>query len=521
MKTIQVALLFVISVAVLALRADADEQSPNVLFIAIDDLNDWVGCLGRHPGAQTPNIDRLASRGVLFSNAHCQAPICGPSRASLFTGLLPSTSGIYAQISDKQIKQASPAASAAIFLPDYFEQHGYKTLACGKLFHNGDRSRVFDDYGGNSSFGPKPEKRFKYDPAWFPEKIGGTQTDWAAFPDSDSKMPDYKIAAYGVEKLQQKHEQPFFLAVGFMRPHVPWYVPQKWFDLHPIENVQLPPYMKEDLDDVPEISRRVNELPAMPTTQWAIAQQEWKNIVQAYLACTTFVDAQVGKVLDALEQSPYRDNTIVVLWSDHGYHIGEKNRFAKQALWDRANRVPLIIAAPGKATGLTCSKPVGLIDLYPTLLELCGLPANPANDGHSLGKLLGDPSADWTRPTITSYGPGNHAVQTERYRFYQYEDASIELYDHQRDPNEWNNLASDPRMKSIIESLRAALPASDAKSSPFNKYPLTDTFKSGFHSGRDGGPEDLIQRHWTNPGPQFFLSFPCSCTALATGKMLG
>lgn len=453
---------------------------PNVLFIAIDDLNDWVGCLNGHPNAKTPNMDRLAKRGVLFTNAHCQAPICGPSRASLFTGMLPTTTGIYGQISDKQIPAASDAARNATMLPDYMERHGYETLACGKLFHNGDRAGIFDDYGGHASFGPKPKKRFKYDPAWFPEKIGSTQTDWGAFPEKDSQMPDFEIAAYGVRQLQREHDKPFFLAIGFMRPHVPWYCPQKWFDMHPIEDIVLPPYLADDFDDIPEISRKVNELPAMPTTQWAIETKQWKNIVQSYLACTTFVDAQVGKVLDALEASPYRDNTIVILWSDHGYHIGEKNRFAKQALWDRANRVPLIVSVPDGSAGVTCDRSVGLIDLYPTVLDLCGLPANQANDGLSLKGLLSDPAAKFREATITSYGPGNHAVQSDRYRFYRYENGAMELYDHQRDPNEWTNLASDSDQKSVIDALKAELPKGVAKSARTNKYPTNRYFQQRF-----------------------------------------
>ncbi|KAA5544692.1 sulfatase [Roseiconus nitratireducens] len=444
--------------------------------IAIDDLNDWVGCLRRHPGAITPNIDRLASEGTLFSNAHCQAPICGPSRASLFTGLLPSTSGIYAQISDKQIPKASEITGRVTLLPDYFEQQGYKTLACGKLFHQGDAAGVFDDYGGHASFGPKPAKRFHYDPAWFPEKIGSTQTDWGAFPERDDQMPDFQIASYGVRQLQEKHDQPFFLAVGFMRPHVPWHCPQKWFDMHPLDEISLPPYREDDLADVPEISRRVNELPAMPTTQWAIEQDQWKRIVQSYLACTTFVDAQVGKVLDALRESEYADNTIVVLWSDHGYHLGEKNRFAKQALWDRANRVPLIISLPDARVATVCDRPVGLIDLYPTLLQLCGLPNNADNEGHSLVPLLRDPAAEWDHVTITTYGQNNHAIQTQRYRLYRYEDGSKELYDHRTDPNEWNNLADDPSHTELIDKLSDGFPQRNARASRFNKYPTNEYF---------------------------------------------
>jgi arylsulfatase A-like enzyme len=474
----RVAPCLLVLVSILSVREpdSVAAERPNVLFIAIDDLNDWVGCLGGHPNALTPNIDRLAAHGVLFTNAHCQAPICGPSRASLFTGLLPSTSGIYAQISDKQIPDASEIAGKATLLPNYFENHGYKTLACGKLFHNGDAARVFDDYGGHASFGPKPERRFKYDPAWFPEKIGGTQTDWGAFPETDQEMPDYQIAAYGVKQLQAEQVEPFFLAVGFMRPHVPWYCPKKWFEMHPLAGIKLPPYLENDLDDVPELSRRVNELPAMPTTQWAIRQNEWKNIVQSYLACTTFVDAQVGKVLDALEKSDYADNTIVVLWSDHGYHVGEKNRFAKQALWDRANRVPLIVAEPGQSGGRVCSRPVGLIDLYPTLLEMCDLPANKMNEGRSIVGLLNDPSSPWPTPTITTYGRNNHAIQTERYRLYRYEDGSMELYDHREDPNEWHNVANDPAMRGVVQRLSSSFPKRNAAPSKLNKYPTNEYF---------------------------------------------
>lgn len=453
-------------------------KRPNVLMIAIDDLNDWVGCMGGHPDAQTPNIDRLAEQGVLFRNAHCQAPICGPSRASLFSGLLPSTSGIYAQINDKQLRRASDIMNRVTLLPDYFEQHGYKTMACGKLFHNGDAAGVFQDYGGHASFGPKPKQRFKYDPAWFPEKIGGTQTDWGAFPQSDDRMPDFKIAEYGVERLSEAHDQPFFLAVGFMRPHVPWYCPQKWFDKHPIDSIDLPPYQPNDLQDVPEISRRVNELPAMPTTEWAIAEDEWHNIVQSYLACTTFVDAQVGKVLGALRESRYADDTIVILWSDHGYHLGEKNRFAKQALWDRSNRVPLIVAMPDQTNAITCDQPVGLIDLYPTLLDLCGLPPNAMNEGHSLVPLLSEPKQQWPHTTLTTYGRNNHAIQSKRYRFYRYEDGSMELYDQQHDPDEWKNLASTPSMAKVIERLSRSLPSRNAAPAKFIKYPTNEYFLS-------------------------------------------
>ncbi|MEM9368250.1 MAG: sulfatase [Planctomycetota bacterium] len=461
-------------------------DKPNVLFIAIDDLNDWVGCMEGHPNALTPNIDALAKRGLLFTNAHCQAPICGPSRASLMTGMLPTTTGIYGQISDKNLRKASKAVADAKLLPDYFEEHGYRTLAAGKLFHGGDGNGAFDDYGPKNSFGPKPPKRFKYDPAWFPEKMGGTQTDWGAYPEADSEMPDFKIAAYGVKQLATQHDQPFFLALGFMRPHVPWYVPQEWFDLHPSQGVELPPYLPDDLADVPELSRRVNELPAMPTTEWAIKNDEWRNIVQAYLACTTFVDAQVGKVLDALEKSDHASDTIVVLWSDHGYHIGEKNRFAKQALWDRANKVPLIVATPNaNSAGKTTDAAVGLIDLYPTLLELCGLPANPTNEGRSLVELIRNPVMQWPHTVITSYGPGNHAIQSQTHRFYQYADGSRELYDHQMDPNEWHNLAGKAHFQSLMDKLAADVPNAPAPVASNVTFPTNLYFQGLTAATRD------------------------------------
>ena len=314
------------------------ERKPNVLMIAVDDLNDWVGFLSGHANAYTPNMDRLAARGTVFENAHCQAPICGPSRASLMSGLLPSTTGIYGQIKDDQIRKDNAATKNVTFMPEYFRNAGYKTMGIGKLFHDHAPKGVFEVSGGRKGgFGPYPKKRIKWPTPEVNKKIFlgkkyKTSTDWGAFPDKDEKMPDYDNATWAVDQLQQVHDRPFFLAVGFARPHVPWLVPQKWFDLHPIDKVQLPPYVKGDQDDVPEISKRMHEMEQMPTAEWAQSSGKWKEIVQAYLACTSFADACVGRVLDALDKSTYADNTIVVLWTDHGYHLGEKNPFASAYL---------------------------------------------------------------------------------------------------------------------------------------------------------------------------------------------
>lgn len=455
------------------------QQKPNILFIAIDDLNDYVGCMGGSIKAATPNIDRLASQGVLFTNAHCQAPICGPSRASILTGLYPHSSGNYQQVEDINIKKGSAAVARSTFMPDYFEAYGYKTMAVGKIYHNGDRANTFDEYGGGFDwFGPKPKERFNYDPHQMPEKIGHTATDWGAYPEHDSLMTDYKSAAWAVDKLNQEHQDPFFLAVGFVRPHVPWYAPQEWFDKFPVDKIKTPPYLPNDFEDIPLMGYRVSEAPMMPTTEELIASGEWKDVIQAYLACIAFVDAQVGKVLDALENSAYADNTIVVLWSDHGYHLGEKNRFAKQAIWERDTRTILIVKEPGQEKGQRIDAPAQLLDIYPTLTHLAGLPDYDMADGHSLVPLMNDPEADWPHPALSFYGPGNVVVRNRQFRLIQYEDGSRELYDLANDPNEWENLAPLDTYQDTISELSKWIPKQWATPSEYSRSKFNPYFRS-------------------------------------------
>jgi arylsulfatase A-like enzyme len=408
-----------------------EPEKHNVVMIIVDDLNDYVGAMGGHPDTKTPNMDRLAAEGLMFMNAHATAALCGPSRASVMTGLRPSTSGIYGQLSDKDIKKASAATENITFMSEYFSQHGYKTMGIGKIFHNGAPEGSFQEYGGRiKGFGPHPENEFVWD-------SDRTNTDWGVYPEHDEDMIDYKSAMWAKDKLEQEHEKPFFLAVGFIRPHAPWYAPQKWFDMHPADQLTMPPYLAGDLDDVPQISRDLHEVPMMPTTEWAIETGEWPNIVQGYLASVSFVDHYIGEVLKALENSAYADNTTVVLWGDHGYHIGEKNRFAKHSLWEETSRVPLMIKTPGGVRGKVANTPVSLLDLYPTLVDLAGLPAYAANEGASLKPLLDGSSEDSGRVAITSYGYNNHAIRNDRYRYIRFDDGSEELYDHQDDPNEW------------------------------------------------------------------------------------
>lgn len=443
-------------------------EKPNVLFIAIDDLNDWVGCLNGHPQAKTPNIDRLASQGVLFTNAHCQAPISGPSRASVMTGLYPSSSGNYFQLNDSDIKKSNQITAKTDYLNVFFKNNGYTTIGAGKIFHLGDEDNTFEEYAGMfAGYGPNPQKRFKYDPAWFSNRKGRTATDWAAYPEHDSLLTDYQLAAWTASKLTKKIEKPFFMAVGFIRPHVPWYVSQRWYDMFPLKSIITPPYKKNDYDDIPEMGRKVTAVPMMPDTEWLIETGQWKAMVQAYLASIAFVDAQVGKVLDALKNSPYADNTIVVLWSDHGYHLGEKNRVAKQSLWERSTSVPLIFKVPGINKSIVCDKPVQLLDMYPTLAELCGLPQPKHIDGNSLTGLMQNPEIKWKHKALSFFGKGNVTVRDERYRFIQYEDGSQELYDMLLDPNEWNNLAHVPDYKKIIRELLRSVPRNMSEKSAY------------------------------------------------------
>ncbi len=321
-------------------QSEKDLPPPNVLFIAVDDLNDWIGSMDGHPNALTPNLDRLAGQSTLFGNAHCQAPICGPSRSSLLSGLYPHSTGIYGHINFKGLKE-NATVKKTMLLPEYFAEHGYKTMGVGKIYHGSEGAENFQEFGGKmGGFGPKPEKRMNYTPT--PFKGNGTSTDWGAFPDADDEMPDFKVAAWTVEKLKETHEKPFFLAAGFYRPHVPWHVPQPWFDKHPLEGVQEPEILDSDLDDLPAISKQVHEMTMMPPLQWMRENDEIGEATQAYLASVTFVDHQVGKLLEALDNSPYAKNTIVV-FSDHGYHMGEKHRWAKFSLWEESTHVPLMI----------------------------------------------------------------------------------------------------------------------------------------------------------------------------------
>ncbi len=445
----------------LQLASVSRADKPNVLLVCIDDLNDWVGCLEGHPQVKTPNIDRLAKRGVLFANAHCQAPICNPSRVSFLTGMLPSTTGVYL-LSPTNFR-VSPVLKDMATLPEHFAANGYKTIGCGKIYHNASSTDTFQEYGPRGGFGPLPKEKFNH-------LQGHRLWDWGEFPGDDEQMPDHQVAAWAAERLADKHDKPFLLAVGFHRPHVPLYAPQKWWDLQPAEaEIKLPPVLDNDRDDLSQYALDLTFSGAAPRHSFFVENDQWRRAVRAYLASIRFVDHQVGKLLDALDAGPYARNTIVVLLSDHGFALGEKQRWAKRSLWERSTKVPLIVAAPGVQGGVQCAKPAGLIDVYPTLIELCGIERIERLEGASLVPLLKDAAADWDRPAITTFYKNNHAVRSERWRYIRYADGSQELYDHEIDPHEWHNLAADPKYRETIEQHAWHLPKLNADPVPGSK----------------------------------------------------
>ena len=435
------------------LSAGSAKKRPNVLFMAIDDLNDWTGCLGGHPDVKTPNLDRLASRGVLFTNAHCSAPACNPSRASLMTGILPSTSGVY-QNSDPW--RRSPVLKNAATIPQHFMAHGYSALGGGKIYHG-----RFPDPPSWQRYFPSQKQNKPPDPAPPNRPINGipktSHFDWGPVDVPDRDMGDSKVATWAAEQLMKKHDRPFFIACGFYRPHLPWYVPTKYFDMYPPDKITLPNVNDNDLDDVPELGKRM----AKPQGDHAkvIKHKQWRKAVQGYLASITFVDTCVGRVMDALDKSAYADNTIVVLWSDHGWHLGEKLHWRKFSLWEEATHNVLMAVVPGLTKAhQRCARPVTMLDIYPTLIELCALTPKQELEGKSLVPLLRDPQARWERPALTTHGRNNHSLRSERFRYIRYSDGTEELYDHEQDALEWTNLANDPKFAAVKREFAQWLP---------------------------------------------------------------
>jgi arylsulfatase A-like enzyme len=477
----------------------AHGSKPNVLLILADDLRDYPGWMGGHPQSETPNMDALARRGMRFTNAHCNYALCNPSRTSMLTGMLPSSSGVWG---NEQDWRRSLAVAGKATLPSHFKAHGWLTAAGGKVFHanhGGPEGRLAGWHGGR--------RGFEEDGAWverFPQ--AGVQIprlpvqtgrnfngldiwhwDWGGIEVADEETDDGQVAGWAAEFLRREHQQPFFLTVGLYRPHSPWYVPQKYFDGLPAEaDIVLPEVREDDLEDVPEVAK--GHLKKADADHAKVLEKGlWRSAVRAYLANVAFCDAMLGRVMEALDAGPHAGNTIVVFTSDHGCYLGEKQMWHKGRLWEEATHVPLTIAAPKVTEADTVSgEAVALVDLYPTLCELAGLKLPEHLDGESLVPLLKKPETERERPAVTMMGGGkgaSYAARDRRYRYIRYAGGEEELYDHEWDPKEWVNRAGDAELAEVKERLGKAFPSEWARAS----RPVAEIAGSA----RTGGGVDL------------------------------
>lgn len=439
---------------VLLLNAAALAQNkPDVLFIAVDDLNDWTSYLGGHPQTKTPNIDRLVARGTAFTNSHCAAPACNPSRAALMSGLRPWQTGIYTNGDPAQgvLKDVNT-------INRHFLANGYNTLGGGKIYHGYGSEGRTDTWTEWAGLFPSIKEH--------EENLNGLNRghfDWGAVDAKTADMGDYKATDWAINHLKTAPtDKPLFLALGYIKPHLPWYVPKEYYDRFPLTEIKLPVTKDDDLNDIPKAGVKM----AGPEGDHAavLKGDQWKKAVQAYLATISFLDDQVGRLLDGLDQSPRKDKTIIVWWTDHGWNLGEKQHWRKFALWEETTRTSMAIVAPGVTKpGTTCSAPVDYTNIYPTLCQLTGLPVPEHVKGASLTPLLKDPAAKWDGVAVCTHGKGNHAVRDARWRYIRYADGSEELYDHEKDPYEWTNLAGEVGMSDIKAQLGAVLPKEEVK----------------------------------------------------------
>jgi len=474
---------FFLVLFLVTIQSFSQEQKPNVLMIAVDDLNDWVGIFGGNQYVKTPNIDKLnANGGMAMFKAHSPATVCGPSRSAILTGVTPHKTGVYGNTNN--LKNA-PKAKDLETMPEYFSRNGYHTISMGKIFHKhpipGTKKKDEGQWAFNEwhpDFKSAPTISKKRPVNQLPNLPGEKPSyhyrafDWGPTVGNDeTKMKDYKTAKWAADQLNTRNfdGKPFFMAIGFSKPHLTWYVPQKYFDMYPLDEIKLPETMANDLEDILD---RKGKVAYQPGNSWLRAEKygRHKEAVQAYMATITFVDDCLGVLLDGLSKSKFADNTIVVLWGDHGWHLGEKQKYGKTYLWQEASRVPLMVKVPGitpnnkKSNGV-----VNLIDLYPTLIDLCGLPANPLNDGRSFSKLIHNPDMTWNEPTLTTNAYKSHRIYDGRYSYINVQGKGVEeLYDHEKDPMEFTNLVKDSAYKQVKERLKAYLPKTDEKEGPRN-----------------------------------------------------
>jgi arylsulfatase A-like enzyme len=475
--------------------ADANERvvaaRPNVLFIAVDDMRDWTGFMEGYSGTVlTPHMDALAARGTAFLNAHCAAPVCCPSRAAVMSGLLPSSTGIR-----NNQQWWKPHRPGLVTLPMAFKQNGYRVVGAGKVYHHtvgNNPPGQWDAYHRNRFTDNawayrRPRQRQLYPftpiaevPAGFPFsglRLYSDEVDWGVLAKTEKQYDDSLAVDYSIRFLREKHERPFFLACGIFRPHLPWYVPQRYLDLYPVESVQLPRVPADDLADIPPPGQTLAAR-KRDNLQLIQSRGKWKEAVRHYLASISFADAQVGRLLDALYETSAAENTVVVLWSDHGWHLGEKGHWHKRTLWEAATRVPLIVVSPAVGQPRQrCVESVSLIDIYPTLVDFCSLNSNMNFDGSSLAPQLADPKTKRHRPALTQTADGHCSVRDIHWRYIRYVDGSEELYDHRVDPHEWNNVAADPDRVDVKRRLGNAIPKDWAANAPSKKAYEFDPIK--------------------------------------------
>jgi arylsulfatase A-like enzyme len=474
-----------------------DNTKPNIILIAVDDLNDWVGVMGGNKQILTPNIDKFANKSMVFRNTSCAGPVCCPSRSALLSGFMPSKTGIYGNgnnmLNSKLIQENAT-------LPEYFSQNGYVTISKGKVFHkhlteNGvDHGQwAFDQWEleeGSSEI--RKDKLYSRNEGVINGKVipdskykdgGGTEFAWAPTlaPKEDTK--DYRTANWFAGRLNEDYDKPFFMAVGISKPHLPWFVPQEYFDKYNPDTISIPAYQLNDLDD---ILTKTGEKYAKPSPDFLWVQQDqmlFKKAIQAYMASVSYADDCIGVVLDALKKSKYADNTIVILFGDHGWHLGEKLRFRKAELWKESTQTTFIVHIPGMNKQQYCFRNVNLIDIYPTLIDLCKLPPKVNIDGQSLGPLLCNPSLKWG-PSLTTDSKESHSVISEDWHYiYRNQKGCVEeLYNIKTDPMEWNNLASssDKKILQIKNDMQKLIPLESANPLPVNgKNNANDSEESG------------------------------------------
>lgn len=472
------AAVFLVMVASSLVAAD---RRPNVLMIAVDDLNDWVQPLGGHRQVQTPAIKSLADRGMVFTNAHCQSPLCNSSRTSLMTSLRPSTTGIYGL--DPWFR-AMPQYQRLITLPQHFAAAGYETYTGGKVYHANrgqnpppQSDPEFTHWGPGGGPGITPPQKLVP-----PTPAGNNRwVDWGVFEHDESKKGDWIVADWATQTLREMPtDKPFFMACGFFLPHVPCHVTPKWWDMYPDETLQMPPMMPDDRADCSPMSWYLHWNLPEPRLTWLRHHNQHRNLVRAYLASISFMDSQIQRVLTALDESGQAENTIVVLWSDHGFHLGEKQISGKNTLWERSTRVPLIFAGPGVPVG-RCGEPAELLDVFPTLAELAGLPAPVDIEGISIAAQIREPSTPRDRPAITDHNPGNHGIRDRDYRYIHYADGSEELYDMRVDPNEFTNIIDDPRHAAAAHRLRAFVRSDPAPLAPGSQARVLEKRDDGWY----------------------------------------